>query len=124
MAIRDILIVLVFSFFKNSNLVVNIAVSNVQIRIYLFLKSNVYILNIEVFSSTMLLNKNLGITFYQVIMEEDNEATSHKGEKIKSYPLQFKLDAISFAQIHGNRAAERKFKPDRKRLQEWREKKC
>ena len=32
-------------------------------------------------------------------MEEDNQATSHKGEKIRNYPLQFKLDAISFAQI-------------------------
>ena len=32
-------------------------------------------------------------------MEEDNQVTSHKGEKIRNYPLQFKLDAISFAQI-------------------------
>ena len=120
MAIRNILIVLVFSFFKNSNLLVNIAISNVRIRICLFLKSNVYVLNIEVFSSTMLLNMNLDITFYQVIMEEDNQATSHKGGKIKSYPSQFKLDAISFAQIHGNRAAERKFKLDRKRIRQWR----
>ena len=34
-------IVLPFSIFKNSNLVVNIAASNGRIRIYLFLKSNV-----------------------------------------------------------------------------------
>ena len=47
-AVSDILIVLVFTIFKNSNLVINIAVSNVRIRIYLFLKSNVYILNAEV----------------------------------------------------------------------------
>ena len=52
-------------------------------------------------------------------MEEDNQATSHKGEKITSYPLKFKLDAISFAQINGNRAAERKFKVDRKIRREW-----
>ena len=32
-------------------------------------------------------------------MEEDNQAISHKGEKIRNYLLQFKLDAISFAQI-------------------------
>ena len=63
MAVRDILFVLVFIIFKNSNLVVNIAVSNVQIRIYLFLKLNAYILNIEVFCSTILLDKNLGIKF-------------------------------------------------------------
>ena len=63
MAVRENLIVLVLSIFKNSNLVVNIAVSNVRIQIYLFLKSNVYILNIEVFCSTMLFNKNLDITF-------------------------------------------------------------
>ena len=49
-------------------------------------------------------------------MEEDNQATSHKGEKIRSYPLQFKLDVISFAQIHGNRASERKFKVKNKRM--------
>ena len=44
---------------KNSNLAVNIAVSNIRIRIYLFLKSNVYILNSEVFCSTMLFDKIL-----------------------------------------------------------------
>ena len=47
-------------------------------------------------------------------MEEDNQATSHKDEKNRSYPLQFKLDALPFAQIHGNRTAERKFNVDRK----------
>ena len=39
-------------------------------------------------------------------MEEDNQATSHKGERIRSHTLQFRLDAVSFAHIHGNRAAE------------------
>ena len=47
-------------------------------------------------------------------MEEDNQATSHKDEKNRSYPLQFKLDALLSAQIHGNRTAERKFNVDRK----------
>ena len=56
-AVCDIFIVLVFSIFKNLNLVVNIAVSNVQIQIYLFLKSNVFILNIEVLCSKMLFDK-------------------------------------------------------------------
>ena len=62
-AVPDISIVSVFSIFKNSNLVVNIAASNVPIRIYLFLKSNFHILNIEVFCSTILLYKDLGILF-------------------------------------------------------------
>ena len=56
-------------------------------------------------------------------MEEDNQPNSNKGEKITSYPLQFKLAAISFAQNHGNRAAERKFKVDLKRTRAWQEKK-
>ena len=34
-----------------------------------------------------------------------------------------KLDGISFAQIHGSRAAERNFKIDRERIREWRGKK-
>ena len=55
-------------------------------------------------------------------MEEDNQATSHEGKKIINYPSQFKLDVISFAQIHGNRTAERKFNVDRKRIRDWREK--
>ena len=42
-------------------------------------------------------------------MEEDNQATSHKGERIRSHTLQFRLDAVSFAHIHGNRAAEWNF---------------
>ena len=52
-------------------------------------------------------------------MEEDNQTTSHKGEKIRSYPLQFKLDVIPFAQIQRNRVAEKKFKFDWKRVREW-----
>ena len=71
MALCDILIGLVFSIFKNSNLVVNIAVSNVEIRKYLFLISNVNIWILSV-CSAVLFDKDLGITFSQVIMEEDN----------------------------------------------------
>ena len=54
-------------------------------------------------------------------MEEDKQLLI-KTKKNRSYPLQFKLDAFPFAQIHGNRTAERKFNVDRKRLREWREK--
>ena len=56
-------------------------------------------------------------------MKEDDQATSHKWKKNRSYPLQFKVDAISFTRIHGNRHVERTFKVDRKRIREWREKK-
>ena len=53
----------------------------------------------------------------------DIQTTSHKGEKLKSYTLKFKLDAISYAEIHGNHAAEKKYKVDRKRIREWKHKK-
>lgn len=56
-------------------------------------------------------------------MDEESQVTSHKGQKLKNYSLQFKLGAISFAAIHGNRAAERKYNVDRKRIREWRGKK-
>ena len=56
-------------------------------------------------------------------MVEEGQVTSHKGQKIKSYSLQFKLSGISFATAHGNHAAEKKFNVDRKRIREWREKK-
>ena len=56
-------------------------------------------------------------------MEEDNQAMSHKGEKVRNFTLPFKLTAISFAEEHENRAAEKKFNVDRKRIREWRVKK-
>ena len=56
-------------------------------------------------------------------MEKESQATSDKGQKLKNYSLKFKLDAISFAAIHGNHAAEKKYNVDRKRIREWREKK-
>ena len=37
-------------------------------------------------------------------MEKDNQAIFYKEGKIRNYPLQFKLTAISFAEVHGNRA--------------------
>ena len=59
-----------------------------------------------------------------IIMEDsDIQTSSHKSEKVKSYTLKFKLDAISYAEIHSNHAAEQKYKVDRKRIREWRQKK-
>ena len=60
-----------------------------------------------------------------IIMEDSNiQTSSHKSEKMKSYALKFKLDAISYAEIHGYHAAEKKYKVDRKRICEWRQKKA
>ena len=41
---------------------------------------------------------------------------SNKGQKVHNYPL--KVAAIEYVESHGNRAAERKFAADRKRIQE------
>lgn len=38
----------------------------------------------------------------------------------KKYNLDFKKDAIDYAEIHGNRPAAREFKVDEKRIREWR----
>ena len=56
-------------------------------------------------------------------MEKESQDTSHKGQYLKKYSRKFKLDAISFAAIHGNHATEKKYNVDRKRTREWREKK-
>lgn len=56
-------------------------------------------------------------------MEDETEATSHKGKKVHSYTIQFKSDAIRYAENKGNHAAERKFNVDRKRIREWRDNK-
>ena len=43
----------------------------------------------------------------------ENQVTqSHKGERIKSYKLQFKLEAVMYAQRYGNHSASRKFNVD------------
>ena len=54
-------------------------------------------------------------------MEEDNQAISHKGEKVRNFILPIELTAISFAEEHGNRAA-KKINVGRKRIREWRAK--
>ena len=50
------------------------------------------------------------------------KSTSHKGEKIKSYDLQFKLDAVKFAELQSNRAASKKFDVHENRIRESRKK--
>ena len=54
----------------------------------------------------------------------ENQATqSHKGERIKSYTLKFKLEAVIYAELHSNRSAGRKFNVYVRRIREWRKKK-
>ena len=45
---------------------------------------------------------------------------SHKGKKLKSYSIQFKLDAIKFAEENSNYSASRKFGVTVKRIRAWR----
>ena len=46
--------------------------------------------------------------------------TSHKGEKIKSYTMKFKLDVVTYAKEHSNHLAGNRFKLASKRVREWR----
>ena len=56
-------------------------------------------------------------------MEDKHEkSTSHKGEKNKSYTLEFKLEVIKFAELNSNRAVSKKFHVDEKRVGEWKKK--
>ena len=56
------------------------------------------------------------------IMAETNmeDLSSHKGKKLKSYNIQFKLDAMKFAEENSNHSASRKFGVAVKRIREWR----
>ena len=53
-------------------------------------------------------------------MDTEEGSTSHKGLRIKSYTLKFKIDAVNFAKVHGNHAASRKYAINRRRIIEWR----
>ena len=39
---------------------------------------------------------------------ETSSSQSHKGSRIKSYMLKFKIDTVKYAEINGNRAAAKK----------------
>ena len=44
-------------------------------------------------------------------MEEcDLKSSSHKGEKVRSYSIDFKLEVIRFAETNSNHAAAKKYK--------------
>ena len=52
--------------------------------------------------------------------ELNNDAISHKGRKVRSFSMAFKLEAIQYAERVSNRAASTKYKVDVKRIREWR----
>ena len=52
--------------------------------------------------------------------ESSLKTTSHKGQKNKHYSLQFKVEAVNFAEQNSNKKAAEKFTVDRKRIREWR----
>ena len=52
-------------------------------------------------------------------MEQKLGSTSHKGEKIKSYTVDFKLEAIAFAKSCNNKAAAQKCNVAPKTVRDW-----
>ena len=54
----------------------------------------------------------------------NEEDISHKGKKIRSYPVKMKIEAVNYAEINSNRAAGRKYRVDEKRIREWRKNKA
>ena len=48
--------------------------------------------------------------------------TSHKGGKVKSYPLDLKKEIVDYAIKNSNREAGRRYSVDEKRVREWRNK--
>ena len=51
--------------------------------------------------------------------EHLNQVISHKGEKRRSYSMEFKRDVVKYAKQNSNNGAAKKFKVDRKRVREW-----
>ena len=53
-------------------------------------------------------------------MEEcELKSSSHKGEKVRSYSTDFKLEVIRYAETKTNHAAAKKYKIDRNSIRDW-----
>lgn len=50
--------------------------------------------------------------------------TSHIGEKVRSYTVKFKIEAVEYAEKNSISAAAKKYNVDRKTIREWKEKKA
>ena len=48
-------------------------------------------------------------------------ATSHKGEKKRSFTMSFKYETIEYAERESDRAAAKIYKVEVKRIREWRQ---
>ena len=53
---------------------------------------------------------------------EETTTVSHKGNKLRSFTLEFQLDAISYAKTYSDRAAAKKFNVDERRIRELKQK--
>ena len=53
----------------------------------------------------------------------NKDEISHKGKNIQKYSLEVKKEVITYAEVHGNRPASRRFQVDERRIREWRVKK-
>ena len=50
---------------------------------------------------------------------EITDLTSHKSTKNRSYTMEFKREAVKYAQDHSNRATAEKYRVDRQTIREW-----
>ena len=53
---------------------------------------------------------------------EETTTVSHKGNKLRSFTLEFQLDAISYAKTYSDRATAKKFNVDERRIRELKQK--
>ena len=54
---------------------------------------------------------------------DEHRTTSHKGQKVKSYTITFKLQVIEYAEINSISAATQKYNIDRHSIPDWKSKK-
>eukprot|EP00794_Sanderia_malayensis_P014636 gene14636-16155_t len=54
--------------------------------------------------------------------KKSSDITSHKGKKMRSYTIGFKLEVVEYAKVNSNQAAATKFNVDRTSVREWRKK--
>ena len=54
---------------------------------------------------------------------DEHRTISHKGEKVKSYTITFKLQVIEYAEINSISAAAQKYNIDRHSIRDWKSKK-
>ena len=53
---------------------------------------------------------------------DETTTVSHKGNKLRSFTLEFKSDAINYAKTYSNGAAAKRFNVGERRIREWKQK--